>query len=120
MMASPRVHWCRISAGATPKETKSESESSTAPKPLVTRSRRAARPSRASKIAEKRIGKRYDLTKPQGVRGRNSDNTRLREVVKWEPSVSLEDGLAVTYHWIAGQLEKQTSHPQSAQMLTSV
>ena len=33
-----------------------------------------------AKIAGKRIGKRYDLTKPQGVRGRNSDNTRLREV----------------------------------------
>lgn len=73
-----------------------------------------------AKISGKKIGKRYDLTKPQGVRGRNSDNTRLREVLKWEPSVSLEDGLAVTYHWIAGQLEKQMSHPQSAQMLTSV
>lgn len=73
-----------------------------------------------SKIAGKKIGKRYDLTKPQGVRGRNSDNTRLREVLKWEPSVSLEDGLAITYRWIAGQLEKQMSHPQSAQMLTSV
>ena len=72
-----------------------------------------------AKIAGKKIGKRYDLTKPQGVRGRNSDNTRLREVLKWEPSVSLEEGLAITYHWIAGQLEKQTSHPQSAQMLTS-
>jgi nucleoside-diphosphate-sugar epimerase len=73
-----------------------------------------------AKIAGKKIGKRYDLTKPQGVRGRNSDNTRLREVLQWEPSVSLEDGLAITYHWIAGQLEKQMSHPQSAQMLTSV
>ena len=72
-----------------------------------------------AKIAGKKIGKQYDLTKPQGVRGRNSDNTRLREVLQWEPSVSLEDGLAITYHWIAGQLEKQ-SHPQSAQMLTSV
>jgi nucleoside-diphosphate-sugar epimerase len=60
-------------------------------------------------IAGKKIGKRYDLTKPQGVRGRNSDNTRLREVLKWEPSVSLEDGLRVTYHWIAGELEKQNA-----------
>jgi len=60
-------------------------------------------------IAGKKIGKRYDLTKPQGVRGRNSDNTRLREVLKWEPSVSLEDGLRVTYHWIAGELEKQSA-----------
>lgn len=59
-----------------------------------------------SKIAGKRIGKRYDITKPQGVRGRNSDNTRLREVLGWEPSISLEDGLERTYHWIAGELEK--------------
>ena len=54
-------------------------------------------------IAGKKIGKRYDLTKPQGVRGRNSDNTRLREVLNWEPSISLEEGLARTYHWIAAK-----------------
>jgi len=59
-----------------------------------------------SKIADKKIGKRYDITKPQGVRGRNSDNTRLREVLNWEPTISLEDGLDRTYHWIAGELEK--------------
>jgi nucleoside-diphosphate-sugar epimerase len=73
-----------------------------------------------AQIAGKRIGKRYDVTKPQGVRGRNSDNTRLREVLNWEPSVSLEEGLAITYHWIAGQLEKPASQPQNAQVLTSV
>ena len=60
-----------------------------------------------SKIADKKIGKSYDLTKPQGVRGRNSDNTKLREVLHWEPMISLEDGLERTYHWIAGELEKQ-------------
>jgi nucleoside-diphosphate-sugar epimerase len=37
---------------------------------------------------------------PQGVRGRNSDNSRLRRVLDWEPAVSLEDGLAQTYAWI--------------------
>ncbi len=37
---------------------------------------------------------------PQGVRGRNSDNTRLREVLKWEPQISLEEGLTRTYQWI--------------------
>jgi len=37
---------------------------------------------------------------PQGVRGRNSDNTRLREALGWEPSTSLEEGLALTYRWI--------------------
>ena len=61
------------------------------------------------KIAGKKIGKRYDLTKPQGVRGRNSDNTRLRQVLNWEPSISLEDGLTTTYHWIAGELEKRSA-----------
>jgi GDP-D-mannose 3',5'-epimerase len=41
---------------------------------------------------------------PQGVRGRNSDNTRLREVLGWEPTVKLEDGLAETYRWIEKQV----------------
>jgi nucleoside-diphosphate-sugar epimerase len=55
-------------------------------------------------IAGKRIRKRYDRAKPQGVRGRNSDNTRLRAVLGWEPRVSLEVGLAATYAWIREQL----------------
>jgi GDP-D-mannose 3',5'-epimerase len=41
---------------------------------------------------------------PQGVRGRNSDNTRLREVLGWEPGITLEDGLARTYAWIETQV----------------
>ena len=57
-----------------------------------------------AEIAGKTIRKRYDLTKPQGVRGRNSDNTRLREVLQWEPQISLEEGLAKTYKWIEGQV----------------
>jgi GDP-D-mannose 3',5'-epimerase len=60
-------------------------------------------------IAGKRINKRYDLSKPQGVRGRNSDNTLLRKVLNWEPTVSLEEGLARTYRWIVGELEKSTA-----------
>ena len=55
-------------------------------------------------MAKKTIRKKYDVTKPQGVRGRNSDNSRLRQVLGWEPSVSLEDGLKATYEWIAGQM----------------
>lgn len=43
---------------------------------------------------------------PQGVRGRNSDNTRLRQVLGWEPQVPLEEGLARTYAWIEEQVEK--------------
>jgi nucleoside-diphosphate-sugar epimerase len=41
---------------------------------------------------------------PQGVRGRNSDNSRLREVLGWEPEISLEEGLARTYQWIEQQV----------------
>jgi GDP-D-mannose 3',5'-epimerase len=44
---------------------------------------------------------------PQGVRGRNSDNTRLREVLGWEPEISLEEGLARTYAWIENQVRAQ-------------
>jgi nucleoside-diphosphate-sugar epimerase len=55
-------------------------------------------------IAGKTLQKRHNLTGPQGVRGRNSDNTRVREVLGWEPLVSLEDGLAVTYRWIEAEL----------------
>ncbi|HEX6132508.1 MAG TPA: NAD-dependent epimerase/dehydratase family protein [Longimicrobiales bacterium] len=41
---------------------------------------------------------------PQGVRGRNSDNTRLREVLGWEPEIALEEGIARTYAWIERQV----------------
>jgi nucleoside-diphosphate-sugar epimerase len=58
-----------------------------------------------AKIAGKRIGKRHDLTKPVGVRGRNSDNSLLRKVLKWEPGVDLEEGLAKTYAWIHEQVK---------------
>jgi GDP-D-mannose 3', 5'-epimerase len=44
---------------------------------------------------------------PQGVRGRNSDNSLLREVLKWEPAISLETGLAKTYAWIESQVATQ-------------
>lgn len=60
-----------------------------------------------SAAAGKRLRRRHDLTKPQGVRGRNSDNTRLRAVLGWEPRVPLEDGMARTYRWIEGQLRAQ-------------
>jgi nucleoside-diphosphate-sugar epimerase len=57
-----------------------------------------------SRLADKRLTKRHDLSKPQGVRGRNSDNSRLRQTLCWEPSVSLEEGLNVTYRWIENEL----------------
>ena len=57
-----------------------------------------------SNIAGKTLGKRHNLSGPQGVRGRNSDNTRLQEVLKWAPSITLEEGLGITYHWIDSQI----------------
>jgi nucleoside-diphosphate-sugar epimerase len=59
-----------------------------------------------SGVAGKRLRKRHDLSKPQGVRGRNSDNSRLRQVLGWEPSISLEQGLAVSYKWIESEIAK--------------
>lgn len=53
---------------------------------------------------------------PQGVRGRNSDNTRLRQVLGWEPEISLEEGLARTYAWIEEQVRARleaTAVPQA-------
>ncbi len=52
---------------------------------------------------------------PQGVRGRNSDNSRLRQVLKWEPTVSLEDGLAKTYAWIEDQVKKRATETVSSE-----
>ncbi len=57
-------------------------------------------------VAEKPVKKRYDLSRPQGVRGRNSDNTRLREALSWVPSTPLERGLEKTYRWIEGELRR--------------
>ncbi|MBI3626570.1 NAD-dependent epimerase/dehydratase family protein [Candidatus Uhrbacteria bacterium] len=59
-----------------------------------------------ARIAKKTINKKHDLTKPQGVRGRNSDNTLCRQILNWEPKISLEDGLEKTYHWVHGELIK--------------
>jgi len=59
-----------------------------------------------AEIAGIRIVKKH-VSGPQGVRGRNSDNTRLREVLGWEPEISLEEGLARTYYWIEAQVEKR-------------
>ncbi|HZQ92216.1 MAG TPA: NAD-dependent epimerase/dehydratase family protein [Terriglobales bacterium] len=54
-------------------------------------------------IAGVRIVKKH-VPGPQGVRGRNSDNTRLRQVLGWEPEITLEEGLARTYRWIEDQV----------------
>jgi GDP-D-mannose 3', 5'-epimerase len=58
-----------------------------------------------SKLAGKKINKKYLLGKPQGVRGRNSDNTLCKKVLNWEPKISLEQGLEKTYKWIKSQIK---------------
>ena len=59
------------------------------------------------KISGKEIVKSYDLTKPQGVRGRNADLTLVKKLIGWKPSVPLELGLEKTYRWIDKQLSKR-------------
>jgi len=55
-------------------------------------------------IAGKDLKIRHDLSKPQGVRGRNADLTLMKSVLKWEPQVSLRDGMTALYKWVKGRL----------------
>lgn len=63
-----------------------------------------------AKIAEIDVRIRH-VPGPQGVRGRNSDNTRLREVLGWVPEISLEEGLGRTYRWIEEQVRQKMPEP---------
>jgi GDP-D-mannose 3', 5'-epimerase len=56
-----------------------------------------------------KVSRNYDLSAPQGVRGRNSDNTELRAALGWEPSVSLAEGMAETYRWIYDRLSARVA-----------
>ncbi len=64
-------------------------------------------------IAGIRVSKKH-ISGPQGVRGRNSDNSLLREVLDWEPEISLEKGLAHTYSWIEKQVAEKLQQPALA------
>lgn len=55
-------------------------------------------------IAGIKLERRYNLTAPKGVNGRNSDNTKILEYLGWEPSIRLKDGMARTYRWIESQM----------------
>ncbi len=57
-----------------------------------------------SDIAGIEVTRNHDLSAPQGVRGRNSDNTMIEDLLGWEPRITLEDGLERTYHWIYDQI----------------
>jgi nucleoside-diphosphate-sugar epimerase len=63
-----------------------------------------------ARAAGKSVVKRHDLGRPQGVRGRNSDNSRLKQVLGWEPGITLEKGIVPTYRWIA---QHSSSHATS-------
>jgi GDP-D-mannose 3',5'-epimerase len=64
-----------------------------------------------AKIAGKSLIKRHDPSRPQGVRGRNSDNSRLRSVLGWEPKTPLREGLAPTYRWIEDRVSIPLRRP---------
>ena len=63
--------------------------------------------SKVEKIAGVKLKRSYDLNAPQGVAGRNSDNTFIKKVLNWEPNTTLDRGLAATYKWIREQHYKR-------------
>ena len=59
------------------------------------------------KISNQKVSKNYQLDKPKGVRGRNSDNTLIRSQLNWDPKYTLYQGLEKTYDWIFQELRKK-------------
>jgi GDP-D-mannose 3',5'-epimerase len=55
-------------------------------------------------IANVKLRRNYNLTAPKGVNGRNSDNTKIKKYLSWEPSIRLKDGMAKTYAWIENEM----------------
>ena len=70
-----------------------------------------------TEVARKRVTKRHNLGGAQGVRGRNSDNSRLRKELEWEPSILLRQGLKQTYSWIEEQLRQAGRVPKDEGVL---
>lgn len=60
----------------------------------------------AAEIAEIKVEYKHDLSAPQGVRGRNSDNSLIKKVLGWAPSIKLDEGMRKTYTWINEQMSK--------------
>jgi GDP-D-mannose 3',5'-epimerase len=61
------------------------------------------------KIAGVKLKRNYNLSAPKGVNGRNSDNTRIMELMHWEPSTRLADGLEKTYRWIFDEMTNKSA-----------
>jgi nucleoside-diphosphate-sugar epimerase len=55
-------------------------------------------------IAQIKLKRTYKLDAPKGVNGRNSDNTKIQQLLGWEPSIRLREGMAKTYEWIGSQM----------------
>ncbi|RIK73780.1 MAG: NAD-dependent dehydratase [Planctomycetota bacterium] len=62
-------------------------------------------------VAGVKLQRRYNLSAPKGVNGRNSDNTLIRQYLDWEPGIRLRDGMAKTYDWIHAQYVKRLAQP---------
>jgi GDP-D-mannose 3', 5'-epimerase len=58
-------------------------------------------------IAGIKLKRSYNLSAPKGVNGRNSDNTKILQLLKWEPNIKLRDGMEKTYRWIYDQMTKK-------------
>jgi nucleoside-diphosphate-sugar epimerase len=64
-------------------------------------------------IAGIKLDRKYDLGAPKGVRGRNSDNSLIRQYLDWEPSIPLRKGMKKTYDWIKVQMENDLKNKKS-------
>jgi nucleoside-diphosphate-sugar epimerase len=60
-------------------------------------------------IAGVKLERKYNLSAPKGVNGRNSDNTMILDRLGWEPSTRLREGMETTYRWIEGEIERGAS-----------
>ncbi len=64
-------------------------------------------------IAGVKLERRYNLAAPKGVNGRNSDNTRIKKLLGWEPSIPLRTGMETTYRWIHDEYVKANGAKRS-------
>jgi nucleoside-diphosphate-sugar epimerase len=71
--------------------------------------------SMAEEIGGIKLERKYDLNAPRGVAGRNSDNTFIKQVLDWEPSLSFRSGLKKTYTWIEQQYVDRKAGKQTVQ-----
>jgi nucleoside-diphosphate-sugar epimerase len=73
----------------------------------------------AEEIAGIKLKRHYKLDAPRGVAGRNSDNTKIKSYLNWEPSISLKQGIAATYRWIEEEFHKECNAADAKSLATS-